>query len=189
MMRKYAAQTVLRAFAALAIAGAALLSPIASPAPAEAAPLAGKQRPAAAPSGDYLDRLLGEINARRATIGSPPLAYATPRANQAVGQYLADLTPLMWAMHSCFHGMYNPVAPGWDYVKDAGLGGEPRGEVIGCPGEGFYWSPQQIADGWWGSPAHFEALYRDAHANVVACGTYGPGRGGFETVACITYRL
>src|SRR5262245_55832076 len=78
-------------------------------------------------SGPYLDQLLAEINARRAMVGTPPLAYIAPEANSAVGGYLADLTPQMEAYRSCFHGQNNPVAPGWDYVAASGIDGEARG--------------------------------------------------------------
>ena len=54
-----------------------------------------------------------------------------------------------------------------------------------------HWTPKQIADGWWNSPSHFGSLYGDPSANAVACGTYGAGRDGrgYQTVACITYRV
>ena len=139
----------------------------------------------------YLDQLLDEINARRAQAGTPPVAYAGWQENQAVSQYLADLTPLMLAYRSCFHGQYNPVAPGWDYVSATGFSAQIGGEVLGCPGDGFYWTPQQIADGWWNSPSHFHSLYADASANAVACGAYAVGNGGkgYRTVACVTYHV
>jgi hypothetical protein len=173
------------AVSALLIATSLLIAPLrtndtlAAPAEANVAP----------PTGGYLAQLLDEINDRRAQVGSPPLSYATSDANSAVGQYLADLTPWMQATQICTHGMYNPVAPGWDYVSASGLNAEARGEVIGCPMDGFHWTPQQVADSWWSSPAHFAYLYGDPEANVVACGAYGPGRRGFETVACVTLRI
>src|SRR5581483_6327140 len=46
----------------------------------------------------YLDQLLAEINARRERAGTPPVIFADAAANQAVSQYLSDLTPLMVAM-------------------------------------------------------------------------------------------
>lgn len=172
------------------------LSVVASPLTASPAVLAAPlEAPAAAPaeatSPAYLDQLLGEINARRAKIGSPALVYAGPEANLAVSQYLTDLTPLMKSRRLCFHGSNNPVAPGWDYVKASGFDANVGGEVIGCPGEGFYWTPQQIADGWWGSPSHFQSLYGDAKANAVACGAYAAGNDGkgYQTVACVTFRV
>ena len=173
-----------RLLAAALLAASALVAPVA----ALAAPVAA---PTEAPSAAYTDQLLSEINARRARAGTAPLSYVAPATNEAVSQYLADLTPLMRAYNTCFHGMYNPVAPGWDYVAAAGLDAEVGGEVLGCPMEGFYWTPQQIADGWWSSPSHFGSLYGDPSANVVACGTYGAGRdgNGYQTVACITYRI
>lgn len=139
----------------------------------------------------YLDQLLNEINARRAKAGTPPLAFATGEANQAVSQYLADLTPLMVARRSCFHGNGNPVAPGWDYVKLAGFGAEARGEVLACPGNDGFWTAPKIADGWWNSPSHWRSLYGDPRVNAIACGTFGPQSGGraYQTIACITYRV
>lgn len=142
-------------------------------------------------SDDYLEQLLRGINARRAQAGSPPVVFVTAAANQAVGDYLADLTPQMVSLHACFHGQHNPVAPGWDYVAASGLDGEALGEVLACPDDSGYWTPDRIADSWWGSPTHFETLYADAAVNAMACGTYGPQRGGraFQTIACVTYRI
>jgi hypothetical protein len=139
----------------------------------------------------YLDQLLAEINARRAKAGSPPVVYAGLEENQAIGQYLADLTPLMVSMHSCFHGNGNPVSPGWDYVKTVGFGGEARGEVLACPGDNGFWTAPKIADGWWNSPTHFHSLYADPRVNTIACGTFGPQNGGraYQTIACVTYRV
>jgi hypothetical protein len=187
MMRNCSVRASLQSFgAALMLAASLLVSPMSSTAPAHAAPAeAGPSRQ----SSRYLDQLLNEINGRRAMVGSPPLSYADDRANEAVFQYLADLTPLMMSMNACFHGMHNPVAPGWDYVAASGLDGEARGEVIGCPMNGYQWTPQQITASWWESPVHFEALYGDPEANVVACGGYGEGRRGFESVACVTFRV
>jgi hypothetical protein len=138
----------------------------------------------------YLDQLLGEINARRTRVGNRPVVYIDPIANQAVNQYLADLTPMMVAMHACFHGDGNPVSPGWDYVTGAGIGAQPRGEVLACPDAGGSWTAPKIADGWWNSPFHRAILYADADVTAVACGTYGPEAGGraYETIACITYK-
>jgi hypothetical protein len=177
-----------RLLAAAMLAASVLVAPLATPSAALAAPAAA---PAEAPSPAYLDQLLNEINARRAKVGAPALIYAGPEANLAVSQYLTDLTPLMKARRLCFHGSNNPVAPGWDYVKASGFDARVGGEVIGCPGDGFYWTPQQIADGWWGSPSHFQSLYGDARANAVACGAYAAGNGGkgYQTVACITFRV
>lgn len=142
----------------------------------------------------YLDQLLGEINVRRTRVGTPPIAYATQDANLAVAQYLADLTPQMVSRNTCFHGgtgAVTTVRPGWDYVALSGLGGEARGEVLACPGRDYFWTAQAIADGWWNSASHWRSLYADARVNAVACGTYGPGRGGsgYQTIACVTYRI
>jgi hypothetical protein len=177
-----------RLIAVAIVALTTVVAPLTAPSAVLAEPLAA---PAEAPSPAYLDQLLGEINARRAQIGSPALIYAGAEANLAVTQYLTDLTPLMNARRRCFHGSNNPVAPGWDYVAASGFDAQVGGEVLGCPGDGFYWTPQQIADGWWKSPSHFSALYADAQANAVACGAYAAGNGGrgYQTVACVTFRV
>lgn len=181
-----------RMLAAMMLAVATLLAPLATPAAVLAAPDAAVDAaPADAASAAYLDQLLNEINARRAKIGSPPVGYITADANAAVTQYLTDLTPRMEAVHSCFHGQNNPVAPSWDYVSASGLGTPAHGEVLACPGDNGFWTAPKIADGWWNSPSHFRALYADRTANAVACGTYGPQNGGqaFETIACVTYHI
>ena len=181
-----------RLLAATMLALSVLVAPLTGPSAALAAPVeAPGAAPAEAPAPAYLEQLLNEINARRAKIGSPALMYAGPEANLAVTQYLTDLTPLMKARHLCFHGNGNPVAPGWDYVAASGFNAKVGGEVIGCYGDNFYWTPQQIADGWWSSPSHFSSLYADAKANAVACGAYSVGNGGkgYQTVACVTYRV
>ena len=93
-----------------------------------------------------MDQLLGETNARRGRAGAAPLAYVAPAANLAVSQYLADLTPLMWENNTCYHGMGYPVARGWNFVAAAGLDAAVSSEVLGCPMDGFHWTPEQIAD-------------------------------------------
>ena len=139
----------------------------------------------------YLDQLLVEINIRREKAGNGPLIYAPATANVAVSQYLSDLTPLMVAMHSCFHGNNNPVSPSWDYVTNTGFDGKARGEVLACPGDNGFWTAPKIADGWWNSPSHWRSLYGDSNVNAVACGTFGPQNGGraYQTIACVTYRV
>jgi len=193
MKKRVCSQPLLRSLAAALLLAASTLSVSSfGITTAEAAPAEGKKgSPAAASSGDYLNQLLHEINARRAAVGTPPVHYAAPEVNEAVAQYLADLTPQMEAYGSCFHGQYNPVAPSWDYVAAAGLEGEVHGEVLGCPDDNGYWTTGRIADGWWNSPSHFEELYGDADVNVVACGTYGPLRGGqaYVTIACVMYHV
>ena len=181
-----------RLLAAAALAITSLVAPLAAPSAALAAPEAAPvTAPLEAPSNAYLDQLLNEINARRAKLGTQPLTYAGSDANFAVTHYLADLTPLMQARHLCFHGTNNPVAPGWDYVKASGFDAKIGGEVLGCPGDGWYWTPQQIADGWWNSASHFRSLYADPKANAVACGAYAVGNGGkgYTTVACVTFQV
>jgi uncharacterized protein YkwD len=139
----------------------------------------------------YLDSLLAEINVRRERAGTPPVIFADANANQAVSQYLADLTPLMVSMHSCFHGQNNPISPSWDYVTESGFGGQARGEVLACPGDNGFWTAPKIADGWWNSPSHWKSLYGDSRVNAIACGTFGPQNGGraYETIACTTYHI
>jgi hypothetical protein len=188
MMKTCRVPTAVRAVAAAALLA---VSTVGAPASAFAASN-HKAAPKAAVSSDaYLNQLLHEINVRRERVGTPPVVYITADANAAVGEYLADLTPRMESLNACFHGQNNPVAPGWDYVAASGLGGEARGEVLACPDDNGYWTTSRIADGWWGSPVHFESLYADAQVNAVACGTYGPQRGGeaFETIACVTYHI
>ncbi|MGE3269336.1 MAG: CAP domain-containing protein [Chloroflexota bacterium] len=167
-----------------------------APAPAFAADKADDQAAVRAgvmdaQAASYLDQLLDEINARRDRAGAPPVTYAGLDANLAVSQYLADLTPRMVAMHSCFHGNGNPVAPGWDYVSGSGFRGEARGEVLACPGDGGFWTAPKIADGWWNSPSHWRSLYGDPNVNAIACGTFGAQNGGraYQTIACVTYRV
>ena len=182
----------------LALALAMLLSSpwLVAPAPALAADVAAAQTETSAgildaSAASYLDRLLDEINERRARAGNGPVVFAGSEANQAVGQYLADLTPRMVAMRSCFHGTGNPVAPGWDYVKGSGFSGEARGEVLACPGDNGFWTAPNIADGWWGSATHRQSLYGDPRVNAIACGTFGPQNGGraYQTIACVTYKV
>ena len=134
----------------------------------------------------FLERLLAEINLRRARAGTVPLASLGERANGALEWYLADLTPAMEAAGDCFHG----EPPGWDYVARIGVAGDPAGEVIACPGPDGYWTPERIAEAWWASPGHQHVLYRNADARAIACGVRGPQRGGsaYRAIACVTYR-
>ena len=166
--------------------------PGSSPDVASAAPVAarGKGQPSGQ-DGNYLEQLLQEINSRRSRVGARPLAFAPADANRAVDQYLADLTPVMMSYGACFHGNHNPVPPSCEYVSASGLGGDALGEVLACPDDSGYWTAQHIADSWWQSPIHHQAIYSDRDANVVACGTFGPQRGGqaFVTIACVTFRI
>ena len=144
------------------------------------------------PASIYIQRLLDEINVHRGHDGSPSLRYVSPDANQAVSQYLTDLTPRMLAANSCFHGTGGPegVQPSWDYIAANGVNAQARGEVLGCPGFDGYWTPAQIASRWWQSPPHRAELYLDRRADTLACGVYGPQRGGsaYQTIACVTLR-
>ena len=173
--------------AQLAAPNPAMLDKKSSPPKAapEAEPAARNER---ASSGNYLADLLDEINARRAMVGTQPMAYIGDEANAAVDAYLADLTPKLVATFGCYHGS----TPAWDYVEAAtGFGGEARGEVLACPDETGYWTSDRTADAWLNSPIHFQEIYGDRDANAVACGTYGAQHGGraFETIACVTFRL
>ena len=173
-----------RLIAGLAVAVAALTggqesAPVAHAEPARAS--------APASADTYMDRLLTAINGHRGRIGAPPVTYASPSANAAVSQYLADLTPVMLAYNSCFHGMNNPVAPGWDYTRAAGVDAFPHGEVLACPDPEGQWLPEKIAERWLYSPSHAQILYADPSATQVACGTYGSSMGPYVTVACITF--
>ena len=93
----------------------------------------------------------------------------------------------MLANNSCFHGMYNPVAPGWDYTRAAGAEAFPNGEVLACPDPDGQWTPEKIAEQWLDSPSHAQNLYTDPPPTHVARGTYGSNRGPAVTVACITF--
>ena len=161
--------------------------PPAAPPAADPGPVVVAQMSAASP---YLEQLVGEINRRRDRAGTPRLAIAPEHANAALVRYLADLTPMMLATGRCFHGDGVNVRPGWDYVAEAGFVAEGHGEVIACPGPEGFWTAPRIADVWWGSPHHAGILYGDRDANLVACGTYGPQRGGsaYLTIVCVTYR-
>ena len=81
-----------RLLAVALLAASTIVAPFAAAPAALAAPSAVS---AEAPAAAYMDRLLGEINARRARVGTPALTYVAPAANQAVSQYLTDLTPPM----------------------------------------------------------------------------------------------
>lgn len=177
-----------RLIAGLALAVAALTGGQGSATTAHAAAARAKPRAAAPANADaYMDRLLKAINGHRGLIGAPPLVYASRSANAAVSQYLADLTPMMLAYNSCFHGMYNPVAPGWDYTQAAGVEAFPHGEVLACPDPEGQWTPETIAERWLYSPDHAQILYADPAATHVACGTFGSSRGPAVTVACVTF--
>jgi hypothetical protein len=141
------------------------------------------------PATRYLWRLIDEINQRRELAGTPRLAAAPDNAHQGLSRYLADLTPAMLSSGSCFHGARNGV--GWDYAADNGFQADAHGEVLACPAENGFWTAERIADGWWSSPRHHDVLFRDAGANVIACGMYGSQRDGsaYLTIACVTYRV
>lgn len=140
----------------------------------------GPPSAAAAPVADdeiadaFLNRLLDEINARRGNLGTQPLAYVPASVSSALDGYLAAVTPAIAWPGPCTHltidGAYS-----WDFLFAAGYDGEARGEVIACPGPEPYWTPDRTAEQWWESPVHFDVLYADPDANVLACSTYGRG--------------
>ncbi|MCC7106792.1 MAG: hypothetical protein IT307_16790 [Chloroflexi bacterium] len=146
----------------------------------------------------YLNRLLGEINARRHALGTQSLVYVPRHANDALDGYLQDAAPAMAWPGPCGHGITGAFA--WDYVLAAGFWGEARGEVIACPGPEPYWTPNRAAETWWSSPYHFGVLYGDPDANAIACGAYGTQGGGSKkkrnntggdaaiAVVCVTFR-
>jgi hypothetical protein len=139
----------------------------------------------------YADRLLAEINGRRAALGSPPLRFISGAANQAIDRYLTDLGPRMRAQRVCLHGNYDPTPPGWEYVEQSEprVRGRARGEVLACPADGHFWSSGQIAETWWASQYHHLALYADRDADALACGAIeqSPDGEGFGIVACVVY--
>ena len=140
--------------------------------PAVAAPTADDE------IGDaFLNRLLGEINARRANLGNQPLAFVPASVNSALDGYFAQVEPaIAWpgpCMHTTVGGAF-----AWDYVLAAGYGGEPRGEVLACPGPEPYWTPGLTAEQWWESPIHFDVLDADPDANTLACSAFGHGSLG-----------
>ena len=139
----------------------------------------------------YLTLLFQEVNVRRANAGTPGFDTMLDSGNEAVNNYLIELTPMMEQRRACFHGSdIMGLRAGWDYLPDFGVQNEVGGEVLACPdvAAGGFWTPHGIADGWWDSPHHFHTLYADPRPDAVACGAYNQiiGKNAFETVACIT---
>jgi hypothetical protein len=140
---------------------------------------------AAAPAQDdevvdgYLMRLLQAINDRRDRIGTQHLSFVPASANAALDGFFAETVGAIWWPGPCTHHLLNG-AFSWDFVIAAGFGGDPRGEVIACPGPEPYWTPDRAAEQWWESPIHFDVLYADPSSNAVACSAYGvyDGDGG-----------
>ncbi len=180
-------------FLRLVVAAGLLMFGVAGPAPAHAEAARSVTPEAAATTqraSDYLLQLVGEINARRASAGTSPLALAAMPVNASIAQYVADLTPRIAERGKCFHGDGQPVAPGWDYAAAAGLGAPAGGEVLACPDSTGYWTPAKLAERWWLSESHKQTLYVDGSTNLVACGTFNALDGGkaFQTIACVTFR-
>jgi hypothetical protein len=138
----------------------------------------------------YVRQLVDEINGWRAAAGTAPLALDGDGPRAALASYVADLTRAMVATGQCFHGDGHRVASVWDYLAASGVTLSGGSEVLGCPSHDGYWTPTRIAERWWTSPLHHQLLYRDPNVNTLACGTYGPQRGGaaYQTVVCVAYR-
>lgn len=151
----------------------------------------------------FLLRLLDEINVRRARMGTQRLLYVPARANSALDGFLAETIPAIRWPGPCGHHLVGG-AFSWDYVLASGFGGDPRGEVIACPGPEPYWTPDRAAEEWWRSPIHFDVLYADGYSNSIACSAQGVssrrneggrnrrGSGGWSDAAsailCVTFR-
>jgi hypothetical protein len=148
----------------------------------------------------YLRRLLDAINRRRDRTGTQHLSFVPASANAALDGFLAETVPVIRWPGPCGHHLVGG-AFSWDYVQAAGFGGDPRGEVLACPGPEPYWTPDRAADQWWDSPIHFDVLYADPYANALACSAYGVSGGGGKNkkrnnesaeaasaVLCVTFR-
>jgi hypothetical protein len=138
---------------------------------------------AAAPAQDddevvdgYLMRLLDAINNRRDRIGNQHLAFVPASANAALDGFFAETVGAIRWPGPCMHNLVDG-AFSWDFVIAAGFGGDPRGEVIACPGPEPYWTPDRAAEQWWDSPIHFDVLYADPSSNAIACSAYGVSNG------------
>ncbi|MCC6179095.1 MAG: hypothetical protein IT305_27610 [Chloroflexi bacterium] len=166
--------------------GVALAAP--QSAGSSAAPI---HKPAADDYGTYLSRLLDEINARRAAVGTQSLHFVPQAANAALGQFLDLTSPsLAWPMPCAHQFVGNEFS--WDYVAASGYEGQALGEVLACPGPEPYWTPARAAESWWESPYHFDVLYADGAATEIACSANGFQRGKRDTAAtavlCVLYR-
>lgn len=141
----------------------------------------------------FMTGLLSEINARRAMVGTAPLALATHGANGALDDFLAFVGPSLMYPNPCMHLTIGD-ALAWDFVADRGYGGSPLGEVLACPtaDADAYWTPALAADSWMASPSHAGILYADPDANAIACGAYATRRSGRAVAAaavlCVTFR-
>jgi hypothetical protein len=179
-------------------------------APAVAAPVHGDEPAAVLARGDgdevddlFLRRLLDAINQRRAEAGTQRLTFIPASANAALDGFLAETVSAIAWPGPCGHKLLNG-AFSWDYVLAAGFGGDPRGEVLACPGPEPYWTPDRAAAQWWHSRIHFDILYADGDSNAIACSAYGVqgGSGGdgerqrrsggsteaASAVLCVTFR-
>lgn len=120
----------------------------------------------------FLVRLLEAINARRERSGTQHLSFVPAGANAALGGFLDEaVRDIAWpspCMHQVVHGAFS-----WDVVAATGFGGDPRGEVLACPGPEPYWTADGAAEQWWSSPIHFDILYGDGESNAIACSAYG----------------
>jgi hypothetical protein len=146
----------------------------------------------------FLTRLLDAINERRDAVGTQRLAFVPARANAALDPFLAETAPSLAWPGPCLHHLVNG-AFSWDYVLAAGFAGDPRGEVLACPGPEPYWTPDRTAAQWFESPIHHGVLYADGDSNALACSAYGvsgEGQGrrrnrlaeAASAVLCVTFR-
>lgn len=152
---------------------------------------------AAAPARDdhevtdnFLWRLLDAINERRDNAGTQHLAFVPASANAALDGFFAETVSELGWPGPCGHYLLGG-AFSWDYVLAAGFGGDPRGEVVACPGPEPYWTPDRAAAQWWDSPMHFNVLYADGDSSSIACSAHGVRRGLAEAasaVLCVTFR-
>jgi hypothetical protein len=148
----------------------------------------------------FLARLLDEINVRRDAAGTRRLAYIPTGSAVILDDFLAEIVPSLAWPQPCVHQIING-AFSWEYILAAGFRGDPRGEVLACPGPVPYWTPDRAAAQWWESPGHFRVLYADPAASGLACSAYGMERGGgtgtrrtepspdaASAVLCVTFR-
>jgi len=141
----------------------------------------------------FMTRLLDEINARRARVGTAPLTFVAHGANVVLDEFLSYVAPSMEYPNPCMHQTIGD-ALAWDFVAGQGYGGSPLGEVLACPAPAAqgYWTPARTAESWLTSPVHADILYADPEASMIACGAYAAQKSGRSVAAaavlCVTYR-
>jgi hypothetical protein len=128
-----------------------------------------------------MTRLLDEINKRRDVVGTQHLSFIPADASAVLDGFLAQTMPSMAWPRPCQHHIVGG-AFSWEYVQATGFDGDPRGEVLACPGPQPYWTPSRAAEQWWESPSHFAVLYADPDANGLACSANGIRAGAVVKV-------